>query len=67
MAPPTLPRRTLFGLLLLMPVAASSRTFAERGVALRGTDGTAYFSEHRLMLGRPEFSTGWDGARWVFS
>jgi len=62
-----LPRRCLFGLALLAPVAASARIFAERGVALRGTDVVAYFTEHRAMRGRDEFSTEWGGARWLFA
>lgn len=60
-------RRSLFGLALVAPVAASARTFSERGVALRGADVVAYFNEHRFVRGRPEFSAEWDGERWLFA
>jgi len=62
-----LPRRPLFGLALIAPVAVSAQTFAERGVALRGADVVAYFTDHRLVRGRAEFSAEWDGVRWLFA
>lgn len=61
------PRRSLFGLLLMAPVPALARTFAERGVALRGTDVVAYFTEGRVLRGRAEHAAEWDGARWLFA
>jgi YHS domain-containing protein len=62
-----LPRRSLFGLLLLAPAPALARIFAERGVALRGTDVVAYFTEARVVRGRAEFATEWNGVRWLFA
>ena len=44
-----LPRRLLPG--LLVPAPALARTFQERGVALRGTNVVAYFTEARVVRG----------------
>ncbi len=62
-----LPRRLLFTLAFLAPSAASARIFTERGLALRGTDVVAYFTEGRLQRGRPEHAVEWEGARWLFA
>lgn len=62
-----LPRRSLFGLLLLTPAPASARIFAERGVALRGTDVVAYFTEGRVLRGRAEHAFEWNGVAWHFA
>jgi hypothetical protein len=62
-----LPRRSLFGLLLLAPAPGFARIFAERGLALRGTDVVGYFTEGRVLRGRPEFSAEWGGVRWLFT
>jgi len=59
------PRRALLGLFLATPALA--RSFAERGVALRGTDVVGYFTEGRVVRGRAEHSTEWDGVRWLFA
>lgn len=37
------------------------------GVAIRGTDTVAYFTEHKAVTGKDEFTTEWKGARWKFS
>ncbi len=58
-------RRALMGLLLI-PGVAQARVFAERGVAVRGTDVVAYFTEGRVLRGRPEHAFEWEGARWLF-
>jgi len=60
-------RRSLLGLLLLAPTPVVARTFAERGVALRGTDVVSYFTEGRVQRGRAEFAAEWDGVRWLFA
>ncbi len=60
-------RRSLLGLLLLAPAPALARTFAERGLALRGTDVVAYFTEGRVVRGRAEHAAEWDGVRWLFA
>lgn len=59
------PRRALLGLFLATP--ALGRSFAERGVALRGTDVVSYFTEGRVVRGRAEHSAEWDGVRWLFA
>lgn len=41
--------------------------FIAEGLAIRGTDPVAYFSEGRPVAGRPEFEAGWSGARWRFA
>jgi hypothetical protein len=60
-----LPRRTLFA--LLVPFPALARVYADRGVALGGTDVVAYFTEGRVVRGRAEHAAEWDGARWLFA
>ena len=68
--PPTLNRRSVFSLgaaLALLPLPLAARTFAEAGVAVRGTDVVAYFTEGRPRPGRPEFEHEWRGARWRFA
>ncbi|WP_372616799.1 YHS domain-containing (seleno)protein [Falsiroseomonas sp.] len=75
-----LPRRRLAQLLLagatvgvplgtvLMPAAGrAQRIFAENGLAVRGTDVVAYFSEGRPVPGRAEFTHDWGGATWRFA
>jgi len=56
----------------LLPTLAANRTGQARtnqdnGVAVRGTDVVAYFTEGRPRPGLPEFSHEWDGARWLFA
>lgn len=36
-------------------------------VAILGYDPVAYFTEHRAVMGSPEFSTKWLGATWYFT
>ncbi len=40
---------------------------AEDGVAVRGTDVVAYFTEGRAVPGRPAFAFMWRGATWRFA
>lgn len=67
--PPT--RRALLGLLLLAPLAASgqpaSAIFADRGLAIRGYDVVAYFTQGRPTRGQPAFTHQWNGATWRFA
>ena len=68
--PPTVNRRTLFSLgagLALLPAPLAARIFAEDGLAVRGTDVVAYFTEGRPRPGRSEFEHEWRGARWRFA
>lgn len=37
------------------------------GVAIRGYDSVAYFTEGAPRMGKPEFATTYNGARWLFS
>jgi YHS domain-containing protein len=39
----------------------------ERGVALKGYDAVAYFTEGRPVEGRDEFPASWGGATWLFA
>lgn len=68
--PPIVNRRTLVLLgagLALPPAPLAARSFAEDGVAVRGTDVVAYVTEGRPRPGRPEFEHEWRGARWRFA
>jgi YHS domain-containing protein len=47
--------------------ASAQRVFTEGGVALRGYDPVAYFTEARPVRGRPEFETRWQGVTWRFA
>jgi YHS domain-containing protein len=46
---------------------AAAPVFATEGVAIRGTDPVAYFTEGRPVPGRPEFAHDWRGATWHFA
>lgn len=37
------------------------------GVAIRGYDSVAYFTEKKPVMGKEQFSTDWKGAKWHFS
>lgn len=41
--------------------------FAEDGVAIRGTDPVAYFTENKAVPGSEEHTMEWRGATWRFS
>lgn len=41
--------------------------FAERGVAIRGTDPVAYFTQGRPQRGLSEFTHDWRGVTWRFA
>jgi YHS domain-containing protein len=41
--------------------------FADEGVAIRGADPVAYFTQNAYVPGGPEFSYDWQGATWQFS
>jgi YHS domain-containing protein len=75
-----LPRRRLTQLMLagatvgvpigtvLMPRPGhAQRVFAERGLAVRGTDVVAYFTEGRPVTGQAAFAHDWNGATWRFA
>ena len=52
-----------------LPAAADTqhRVFAENGVAIRGYDPVAYFTDGKPVRGRPEFHHSWRGATWRFA
>ncbi len=63
--------RTILAISLLsVPVAASALDpvySSWRGLAIRGADPVAYFSEGRAVIGSPAFEYTWQGATWRFS
>jgi hypothetical protein len=65
-------RRTVISLfavtLAALPAALCAQgVFAEDGVAIRGYDPVAYFTEGRPRRGDPAFAADWQGARWLFA
>lgn len=50
----TLDRKGLFG-------------YEDSGVAIRGYDSVAYFTQSKAVEGLDDFSTNWSGATWKFS
>lgn len=55
------------GTLLLPDGARAAAVNAENGVAVRGTDVVAYFTDGRPTAGRAEFAHQWQGATWLFA
>ena len=51
----------------LFGTAEAAGVNAEGGIAVRGTDVVAYFTEGRPVAGRAEFSHAWRGATWRFA
>lgn len=51
----------------LMAQTPAPAVNADNGVAVRGTDVVAYFTQGRPVQGRPEFSYEWHGATWRFA
>jgi YHS domain-containing protein len=41
--------------------------FAEDGVAIRGADPVAYFTQGEAVIGSAEFEYNWSGATWRFA
>ena len=38
----------------------------QTGTAIRGYDSVAYFVDNKSVKGKEEFSTDWNGAKWLF-
>lgn len=55
------------GTLLFPSISEAMQVNAEEGIAVRGTDVVAYFTEGRAVAGRPEFTFAWRGATWRFA
>lgn len=72
----TLTRRSAIGLFALAPVAslvalpalaAEPETFQIDGLAIRGVDPVAYFTDGAPVMGSAEFATNYKGATWQFT
>lgn len=48
-------------------VAFARKTFAVRGVAIRGYDTVAYFTAGKPVKGKSSLKTKWNGSTWYFS
>jgi YHS domain-containing protein len=57
------------GLTMFFAACSSAKTpiNAENGVAIKGYDTVAYFTEGKPVKGNEEFSIDWKGAKWLFS
>jgi YHS domain-containing protein len=58
------------GLAMAFPAGALAKpqiNTDERGVAIKGYDPVAYFTEGEPVRGKEELSFQWKGARWLFS
>ncbi|WP_377512865.1 YHS domain-containing (seleno)protein [Octadecabacter sp. R77987] len=71
-----LTRRSLLAFAALTPaaallaptaMAATPETFAEGGLAIRGTDPVAYFDGNGPVAGSPDHQLMWKGATWQFA
>lgn len=66
-------RRSTLALILsavtlpLVPPAHAEAVFAEGGLAIRGTDLVAYFTEGRPVAGNPAITHVWMEATWAFA
>lgn len=69
-------RRKALGLLVAVPAATliarpafamTPEIYTRRGVAVRGTDVVAYFTQSEPVRGSREFTTQWKDAEWRFS
>ena len=47
--------------------AGTAQYFATDGVALRGADPVAYFTQDKPVIGRAEHAYDWDGVTWHFA
>lgn len=52
---------------LARPAMAEGRVFAEDGVAIRGADPVAYFTQMTPVIGSPDHALEWSGVRWHFA
>ena len=68
-----LTRRTALGLIAATPLfarpafAASPEVFAIDGVAIRGADPVAFFTEGAPVIGSADHALMWKGAAWHFT
>ena len=68
-----LTRRMALGLIAATPLfarpafAATAETFAIDGVAIRGADPVAFFTQGAPVMGNPDHALMWKGATWQFA
>lgn len=55
------------GYTLFKEPAYNSPVFAQDGLAIRGTDPVAYFTDKKPIQGTSEHSLEWNGAKWQFA
>lgn len=64
-------RRTLLLSTIALPMipatAMAQRVFAENGVAIRGFDPVAYFTEGQPVRGTADHAADWGGVTWHFA
>ena len=71
-----IPRRKFLALAAAVPVtglfmqsalAGSAQIFAIDGIAIRGFDPVAYFTNRAVVKGSAEYAYDWNGATWHFA
>lgn len=58
------------GLMMACALEATAGSFVyrnEQGLAIEGYDPVAYFTDATPQKGKPEYSTEWSGAKWLFA
>ena len=63
-------RRTTLALLMISPFAAAVRAepvFTDDGIAIRGTDPVAYFTEGKPVKGSAKYEVSYNGSTWRFA
>jgi YHS domain-containing protein len=55
------------GLMLAMGAAEAGTVNTENGVAIKGYDPVAYFTQHQAVKGNAAFQAGYDGATYWFA
>ena len=48
-------------------MAAEPATFAVNGIAIRGADPVAFFTEGAPVIGKSDYALSWEGATWRFA
>lgn len=57
----------LFAMMLAAPAMAADHVNVVNGLALRGYDPVAYFTQGAAVMGRPEFTAKFEGAEYDFA
>lgn len=55
------------GFLISAAASAAPAYYSPNGVAIKGYDPVAYFSDSKAVKGNDEFVTEWMGAKWKFA